>query len=123
MQPLILLGHGGNYADIVDTIEDINAAAATPRYELLGFLDNREEAQGRSFHGLPVLGRYADARNFEEALFSSWIGSTGTYLRRPQVIAGLGLPPERFVTLVHPTSYVSRRSRLGHGVVIYQNCT
>ena len=33
------------------------------------------------------------------------------------------MPPERFVTLVHPTSYVSRRARLGHGVVVYQNCT
>src|SRR5207302_1708960 len=26
MQPIILLGYGGNYADIVDTIEDLNQA-------------------------------------------------------------------------------------------------
>src|SRR5437764_13596705 len=104
MQPIILVGHGGNYVDIVDTIEDINAAEPKPRYVLLGFLDNREEAQGRSFHGLPVLGRYADAGRFGEALFSSWIGGTGTYLQRPQVIASLGLPPDPFLTLVNPTS-------------------
>src|SRR5687767_3746349 len=114
MVRLILLGHGGNFADIVDTIEDLNDAGG-PRYELLGFLENREELQGRSFHGYPVLGRYTDAPRFADALFSTWIGGTGTYLQRPRVIAELGLPPERFATIVHPTSYVSRRARLGHG--------
>jgi sugar O-acyltransferase (sialic acid O-acetyltransferase NeuD family) len=79
--------------------------------------------QGKSFHGYPVLGRYAEAGRFPDALFSTWIGGTGTYLNRPRVIAELNLPPERFVTLVHPTSCVSRRARLGRGVVIYQNCT
>src|SRR5438067_7473877 len=122
MQPIILLGYAGNYTDIIDTIEDINAAEGA-RYDLLGFLDNREEMQGRLFHDRPVLGRFEDAHRFPEALFSTWIGGTSTHLQRPQVIARLGLPPERFVTLVHPTSYVSRRAQLGHGVIIYQNCT
>ena len=121
-QPVILLGHAGNYADIVDLIEDLRDAGDR-RYEVLGFLDNREEMQGRSFHGYPVLGRYADAGRFPEALFSTWIGGTKTYLDRPRVIGELRVPAERFVTLVHSTSYVSRRARLGRGVVVYQNCT
>jgi sugar O-acyltransferase (sialic acid O-acetyltransferase NeuD family) len=122
MTPIILLGPGGNYADIIDTIEDINAAEG-PRYEILGFLDNREELRGQTVNGLPVLGRFSEAARFEGALFSTWIGGVTSYLRRPRVLAELGVPPERFVTLVHPTSYVSRRARLGHGVVVYQNCT
>lgn len=122
MTPIILLGPGGNYADIIDTLEDINAAEG-PRYEILGFLDNREDLRGQMINGLPVLGRFSEAARFEGALFSTWIGGVATYLRRPSVLAELGVPPERFVTLVHPTSYVSRRARLGHGVVVYQNCT
>ena len=122
MTPIILLGHAGNYADVVDTIEDINEAEGR-RYDLIGFLDNREEMQGRSFHGRPVLGRFPDARRFPDALFSTWIGGTKTYLDRPRVIGELGTPPERFVTLVHPTAYVSRRASLGRGVVVFQNCT
>jgi sugar O-acyltransferase (sialic acid O-acetyltransferase NeuD family) len=121
-QPVILLGHAGNYTDIVDLIEDLRDAGDA-RYAIQGFLDNREEMQGRSFHGYPVLGRHADAGRFPDALFSTWIGGTRTYLDRPRVVADLGLPPERFATLVHPTSYVSRRARLGHGVIVYQNCT
>lgn len=122
MIPVILFGHAGNYADIVDLVEDLRDAGDR-RYEILGFLEDREEVQGRSFHGYPVLGRHADAGRFPDALFSTWIGGTKTYLDRPRVIAGLNLSPGRFATLVHPTSYVSRRAQLGRGVVVYQNCT
>jgi sugar O-acyltransferase (sialic acid O-acetyltransferase NeuD family) len=124
--PVILLGYGGNVVDIVDMLDDINDAQG-PRYELLGFLDNRDELQGRSLHGYPMLGRFADAAHLIErhpdVLFTTWIGRVDTYLRRPQMIASLGLPPERFLTLVHPTSYISRRAQVGHGVLIYQHCT
>jgi sugar O-acyltransferase (sialic acid O-acetyltransferase NeuD family) len=120
--PVILLGHAANYVDIIETIEDINAAADSPRYELLGFLDERDEMQGRSFHGYPVLGRHASAHQYPHALFSTWIGGGG-YLERERVIAGLGLAPERFATLVHPTACVSPRAQLGSGVVVLQNCT
>ena len=122
MIPVILLGHGGNYADIVDTIEDLNETEG-PRYELLGFLDNRDQMQDQCFHCYPVLGRYADASRISTALFSTWIGGVGTYLRRPGVLAGLEVPLERFVTLVHPSAYVSRRAQLGRGVIVFPHCT
>jgi len=127
--PLILLGYGGNVVDIVDMVDDINDAnnAEGARYELLGFLDRREEMQGKSFHGYPMLGRFTDAAQFVERYpdvrFTTWIGRSDTYLERPAVIEGLGLPPERFQTLIHPTTYVSRRAHIGRGVLIYQHCT
>jgi sugar O-acyltransferase (sialic acid O-acetyltransferase NeuD family) len=127
--PLILLGYGGNVVDIIDMVDDMNDAADAdgPRYEVLGFLDNRDELQDRSFNGYPMLGRFADAPRlvdrYPTVRVTTWIGRSDTYQRRPQTIAGLGLPPERFVTLVHPTSYVSRRARVGRGVLIYQHCT
>lgn len=123
--PVILLGPGGNVIDMVDMIEDINRQGA--QYELLGFLDNRPALAGRSIEGYPVLGRYADApklaAQFPTARFSTWLGGINSYLQRPAMVAGLGIPPERFVTLVHPTSYVSRRAHLGRGVIVFQNCT
>lgn len=72
-------------------------------------------------------GRFADAPQLVDRYlavrFTTWIGRVDTYQRRPQMLQGLGLPPERFVTLVHPTSSVSRRARVGRGVLIYQHCT
>jgi sugar O-acyltransferase (sialic acid O-acetyltransferase NeuD family) len=123
--PVILLGPGGNVIDMVDMLEDLNRDG--PRYDLLGFLDHRPALVGQTIEGYPVLGVYADAallaERFPDARFSTWLGGVGSYLRRPAVIAGLGLPPERFVTLVHPTAYVSRRARLGRGVIVFQHCT
>jgi sugar O-acyltransferase (sialic acid O-acetyltransferase NeuD family) len=130
--PLILLGYGGNVVDILDVIDDLNAAVEAngpgrPRYEVLGFLDHRDELQHRSFHGVPMLGRFADAPRlvdrYPAVRFTTWIGGVDTYQRRPQMIGSVGLPPERFVTLVHPSSSVSRRARVGRGVLIYQHCT
>ena len=138
--PLILLGFGGNVVDLLDMVDDLNDAGAfppdraaladvapPPPYEVLGYLDNRDERQGLSVHGHPVLGRLADAprllERYPEARVTTWIGGVDSYQRRPQVMAGLGLPPERFVTLVHPTVSLSRRMRIGHGVLVYAHCT
>src|SRR6266542_1815959 len=124
--PVILLGFGGN---VLDTIDDVNDAGGNEgkRYEVVGYLVDREEHQGKLFEGYPVLGRFAAAvelaERYPEARFTTWIGGVSTYLQRPQVIAGLGLAPERWLTLVHPTTYVSRRTHLGRGVLIFQNCT
>jgi sugar O-acyltransferase (sialic acid O-acetyltransferase NeuD family) len=130
--PLILLGYGGNVVDILDLVDDLNDAAeedgsGQPRYEVLGFLDNRDELQDQSFHDYPMLGRFADAPRLVDrhptVRFTTWIGRVETYQRRPAMIGSLGLPPERFVTLVHPTCSVSRLARVGRGVLIYPHCT
>jgi sugar O-acyltransferase (sialic acid O-acetyltransferase NeuD family) len=128
--PIILLGYGGNVVDVVDMLDDLADLAADAggaRFELLGYLDNRDELQGQSFHGYPVLGRLADAARFVERYrdvrFTTWIGGSTNYLRRPRMIASLGVPPYRFQTLIHPTAYVSRRARVGRGALILQQCT
>ena len=138
--PLILLGLGGNVVDLLDMVDDLNDAgmfppdhaavadvAPPPPYEVLGYLVNRDDVQGQAVHGRPVLGRMADAARLvaqhPDVRFTTWIGTVDTYQRRPQTIRGLGLPPERFITLVHPTVSLSRRARIGRGVLIYPHCT
>jgi sugar O-acyltransferase (sialic acid O-acetyltransferase NeuD family) len=127
--PLILLGMGGNVIDVVDMLDDLNDARNTgdPQYELIGFLDRRDEMQGKTFHGYPMLGYFTDAarcvERYPDVRFTTWIGRVDTYLERPTVIGSFGLPPERWQTLIHPTTYVSRRAKVGRGVLIYQHCT
>jgi sugar O-acyltransferase (sialic acid O-acetyltransferase NeuD family) len=124
--PVILLGYGGNVVDVIDIIDDINDAEGR-KYEVLGFMDNRDELQGKELNGFPMLGRFADAGRFVEhypdVRFTTWISRVDTYHRRPEMIASLGIPHERFLTLIHPTTYVSRRAKIGRGVLLYQNCT
>ncbi|HEU5314819.1 MAG TPA: hypothetical protein VFX49_01830 [Chloroflexota bacterium] len=127
--PLILLGYGGNVVDVIDMVDDLNDSAGPgeKRYELLGFLDPREELHGQERNGLPVLGPLTDAgryvERYQDVRFTTWIGRVDTYHLRPERIASLGVPPERFETIVHPTCYVSRRATIGRGVLMFQQCT
>ena len=122
-QPLIILGCGGGSRDVVDIVEDINAAASQPLYELLGYLDDDAARQGQSVAGLPVLGRLNQAVEFSAASFVNGIGNPENYLNKPAIIGKTCLAVERFVTLVHPQASVSQRSSLGAGSVIYPNVT
>ena len=127
--PLILLGYGGNVVDVIDMVDDLNDAVSPggPRYEVLGFLDPRDELQGQERTGLPVLGRLTDAGRYVERYadvrFTTWIGRVETYHLRPERIASLGVPHERFETIVHPTTYLSRRATVGRGALVFQQCT
>jgi sugar O-acyltransferase (sialic acid O-acetyltransferase NeuD family) len=114
LEPLILLGTGGNACDILDIVEAINAAC--PTWDVVGFLDDMRE-RGSEYLGLPVLGRLADASRHEAWLLNA-IGSDKSYRHRPRIMAGTGAEAGRFATLVHPAASVSARARLGHGVYV-----
>ena len=125
-KPIIILGTGGNCIDILDTIGDINRAAAgnaPPMYDCIGFLDDNRAVWEADIHGVKVLGPLERAHEFDQAWFINGIGSEGDFWRKDAIIGRTGIPPERFESIVHPTASVSRMSTLGRGVVIFQNVT
>ena len=123
MKDLIILGTGGNCIDILDAVLALNALASTPSYRLQGFLDDQKEKHGQQVHGYPVLGGLSDAQSFPECSFVNGIGSFHNYWRKQEIIGKTGMPLERFETIVHPQSSVSRFASLGRGTVVLQNAT
>ena len=120
---IIILGSGGNSLDILETLHDLNLAAGETLYTCAGFLDDRENLHGTRQHGHPILGPLSSAAQYPECRFVNGIGSPESYLNKPEIIAQTGLDDSAFVTLVHPTAYVSASARLGIGSVILQNAT
>jgi sugar O-acyltransferase (sialic acid O-acetyltransferase NeuD family) len=116
---LIVLGAGGSAREIAGAVAEINASGG--RWALRGFLDDDAARQGQSVDGLPVLGPLAAAREYVRASFVVGIASHRHQGLRQRIVEGLGLPPERFATLVHPSAWVSPRARLGAGTVVLQN--
>lgn len=117
----IILGSAGNCLDILDIIADINNVA--PQYKCIGFLDDDPAKQGRSVHGVKVLGTLSEANKFENCSFVNGIGSPLNFWKKESIINKTQIPINKFVTLTHPSAFVSRLSKIGKGTVIFQNVT
>lgn len=110
---LVVVGGGGFAKEICWLAQDVG-------WQVQGFLDDREEAQGQVLLGLPVLGRTGDWRRFGDASFVVAIGAPRTRRLVVQKMSEQGSPG--FATLVHPSARLSRHVTLGDGTVVTAGC-
>ena len=118
MRKLIIIGGRGNGGTVASLVEDINHDESS--WELLGFF-NDDDPIGTILYDYPVLGRPEDMadRKYGDVCFSySPILSMSYGKTNAERLERMGLPSERFATLVHPSTSVARHSKIGHGVVI-----
>jgi sugar O-acyltransferase (sialic acid O-acetyltransferase NeuD family) len=121
LKKIVILGTGGNCLDILEALRSINAAAPSPIYECVGFLDDAPSRPDTL--GVPILGPLSKAASLGDVLFVNGIGSTRSHLRKAEILAKTGIPPARFETVVHPSAAVSASATLGPGTVVLQNVT
>jgi sugar O-acyltransferase (sialic acid O-acetyltransferase NeuD family) len=74
---------------------------------------------GRSIHGTEVIGPAAAAHDHPDALVCACVASPDDPLRRLALVERLGLPAERYATLVHPAAVVAGSASLGPGAVVH----
>lgn len=117
MRSLLLIGAGGFARETVELVRAINREA--PTWELLGLLDDDPELRGTELLGAPVLGPCAAAAEFPEACLAACVANPGDPLRRLRLVERLGLPQERYATLVHPRAVVPDSVSLGPGTVVH----
>jgi sugar O-acyltransferase (sialic acid O-acetyltransferase NeuD family) len=120
---VIILGTGGNCIDILDTISDINITRGSTVYTCRGFLDDDDKKWGMEFYGVKVLGPLSSAQTYNNCCFVNGIGSPTNFLRKQQIIRQTSLQIDRFETIIHPTASISRLSKIGRGVVVFQHVT
>jgi sugar O-acyltransferase (sialic acid O-acetyltransferase NeuD family) len=107
---LLIVGVGAHAAEMAEIVERVNGAH--PTWRLLGFIASEEKDAGERLNGYPVLGAVDRLPEYPDA-----------YLVRahgwPQ---SLPLPPDRLVSLIDPTAFVSRTAKIGLGCVLYPHC-
>jgi len=118
MKKLIIIGGYGNGTVVQSTVEDINDAQ--PEWEILGFLNDREQ---EPINGYPVLGKIskevvAPYLEDENVYFFYSLISVKLNFKFLHKLTDLDIPLERFATIIHPTAVVSKHSKIGHGVCI-----
>jgi sugar O-acyltransferase (sialic acid O-acetyltransferase NeuD family) len=117
-EPLVLVGAGGFGRETAEVVRAINAAAATPRWNLLGFLDDDRERWGTSVSGTPVLGGLDELGGLPDAAVVICAGHPGNFTSKKRIVERLALAPERYATLVHPAAVIPESCPLGVGTVV-----
>jgi sugar O-acyltransferase (sialic acid O-acetyltransferase NeuD family) len=115
--PLLFLGASTAFLEIHELIRDINAAENG--YRIVGLLDDDPKRHGTAMGGVRVLGPLDAATEYPDAQLVFGIGSHRTRLLRRQITERLGIPEERFVSLVHPAAKVYPSVRIGPGCIVH----
>jgi sugar O-acyltransferase (sialic acid O-acetyltransferase NeuD family) len=114
---LLIVGAGGFARETAQAVADA-VAAGTRNWRLLGHLDDDPALHGRLVDGVPVLGGCELVHELPEAQVVVCVGSARDHTVRARLVRRLGLPAERWATVVHPSASVSGTSELGPGCVL-----
>ncbi|HEY7483813.1 MAG TPA: NeuD/PglB/VioB family sugar acetyltransferase [Streptosporangiaceae bacterium] len=109
---LVIVGAGGFARETAQLV------AAHPEWRLKGFADDDPALPGTVVDGFPVLGAAKDVTGEQGVQVVVCTGSPRDYGSRARIVARLGLPPDRYATLVHPSVSMSASSSAGPGSVL-----
>lgn len=113
LKEVIILGCAGNHLDVLEILEEQREC-----YQCIGFLDDKEEMQGKSFQGLPVLGKLIENKNFPQCLFVNSIAGYKSHRRRDTIAQQNGIEESKFISLVSSKASISKFATIGCGSVI-----
>ena len=117
MKPLLIVGGGGLARETLELVRAVNRAA--PTWDLLGILDDNPALRGTRVGGAEVLGPAEAVHDRPDALVCACVASPQDPLRRLRLVERLGLPAERYATLVHPAAVVPDSASIGPGAVLH----
>jgi sugar O-acyltransferase (sialic acid O-acetyltransferase NeuD family) len=110
---LVIAGVG--FSDILNLVESIKESY--PGFDFLGFVDDKEEIQGKLVFGYPVIGNFEWLRGKQLHVFNS---VAKNMVIREKATHKIMTYDQDFALLVHP-SINTRRSELGKDVAIFEN--
>lgn len=118
LQKVVFLGASTAVQEVTEIIKAINKVS--PTYEVIAILDDNKETHGKEIRGIQVIGDLSLASTFApDVKFIFGIGSMRTRLIRQNILKKIGLPKERFVTIIHPNAVIDESASIGYGCIIH----
>lgn len=111
MKNLIIIGAGGFGREVAWLVERINAQK--PTWNLLGFIDDKLDVQGKEINGYKVLGTTSDVKTFNDSFFVCAIGCSKTRKKVVEMISDA-----KFTSLIDPSVDMSDYVEIGEGTII-----
>jgi sugar O-acyltransferase (sialic acid O-acetyltransferase NeuD family) len=109
---LLLIGAGGLAREVIAAVRLL-----PDDWSLLGALDDSVALHGTLIDGVPVLGGLSLLDSYPDAAVVACVANARRPLSRLSLVSRLGLPDERWATIVHPAAVTSGAS-LGVGTVL-----
>ena len=115
MKDLIIFGASGFGREVAWAVERINKVS--PTWNLIGFMDDNGDIQGKDINGYRVLGKTADADKFPDAYFVCAVGASKV---REKIVENLKAVNHdiQFGTIIDPSVEISDLVKIGEGSII-----
>jgi acetyltransferase EpsM len=115
MYPIVVIGEGGHSKIIQDIIAAVNT------YKIVAILDDKyEDVQEREGILYGPISAVSSITNEDENI--KFIVAIGNNQVRSEIVKKIGLPNNRFATLIHPSAIISPSACIGEGTVVMPNC-
>ena len=115
MKDLYIIGSGGFGREVAWLVERINAKKET--WNLVGFIDDNLQLQGKIINSYPVVGTICDAAHFSDCFYVCAVGAASVREKIIQKLLDV-LPNAKFATLIDPTVEMSSSVEVGEGTII-----
>lgn len=116
VRDLVIVGAGGFARETAAAVRAVNRVH--PTWRLCGFLDEDPALHGTERAGLPVLGGLDALDKLPDAAVVVCVGNPRNHTGRQRLVHRLGLPAERFATVVHPSAEIGSGCVVGVGSVL-----
>lgn len=110
---IVIVGAGGFGREVLQYVRD--AFAGDSGYRIKGFLDDQPPDLAAFGLSLPVLGNTREYQPVEAERFVIAVGDPRVRAALSERLAGLGA---RFLSVVHPRSYVAPSASVGEGCIV-----
>jgi sugar O-acyltransferase (sialic acid O-acetyltransferase NeuD family) len=118
MAEIIIIGASGHAAEIQDYIGAINRHKENPEFRIAGFIDDDPDTYARYQFRAPYLGSIKDHKPKGNC---DYIMGIANIVHRKRIIEDFLTAGARFVSVKHPTAYISDSARLGTGCILGPN--
>ena len=119
IRKLVIIGAGDFGREVAALVRRINLSDSEIKYEILGFVDDSEQLQGKIVDGIPVIGKIELLNEYEEELYA--VCSVGVGKTRKKIIEKIMNEKILFPNLIDPTVVFLEDSKMGVGNIICAN--
>ena len=116
-KPLVIVGVGGFSRETAQAVHMVQRHGPAV-WDPCGFVDDDPAEPGTIVDGLPVFGTIGTLATSPDAMVVVGTGRPDNYTSRRAIVGRLGLPAERYATIVHPDASIAPTTAIGVGTVI-----